>query len=42
MIGPHYEKLAEVQQRMTSQQMLEKIQNRTDNPLHQIVDKLKK
>ena len=42
MLGPHYERLAEVEQRMTSKQMLQKIQNRTDNPLSKVIDKLKK
>ena len=42
MLGPHYERLAEVEQRMTSKQMLQKIQTRSDNPLSKVIDKLKK
>ena len=42
MIGPHYEKLAEIEQRMTAKQMLEKVKNRQDNPLSRVVDKLKR
>jgi hypothetical protein len=42
MIGPHYERLAEIEQRMTAKQMLEKMKNRPDNPLSRVIDKLKK
>ncbi len=42
MIGPHYERLAEMEQKMTGKQLLEKIKNRPDNPLTRIVDKLKR
>jgi hypothetical protein len=42
MIGPHYERLAEIEQRITAKQMLEKIKQRPDNPLSRVIDKLKK
>ena len=42
MIGPHYQRLAEAQRQLTGKQMLERIQARTDNPLLNIVDKLKR
>ena len=42
MIGPHYERIAEIEQRMTAKQMLEKIKHRPDNPLSRVIDKLKK
>ncbi len=42
MLGPHYERLAEVEQRMTGKQLLDKIKTKTDNPLIKIVDKLKR
>lgn len=42
MIGPHYERLAEIEQRMTAKQMLEKMKNRPENPLSRVLDKLKK
>ena len=42
MLGPHYERLAEVEQRMSSKQLLKKLQTHTDNPLQQVIDKLKK
>lgn len=42
MIGPHYERIAEIEQRITAKQMLEKIKNRPDNPLSRVIDKLKK
>jgi hypothetical protein len=42
MIGPHYERLAEMEQKMTGKQLLDKIKSRPDNPLSRIVDKLKR
>ena len=42
MIGPHYQRLAEAQKQLTGKQMLERIQARTDNPLLDVIDKLKK
>ena len=42
MIGPHYERLAEMEQKMTGKQLLDKIKSRPDNPLTRIVDKLKR
>jgi hypothetical protein len=42
MIGPHYEKLAEIENRLTAKQILEKIRTRPDNPLTRILDKLKR
>jgi hypothetical protein len=42
MIGPHYERLAEIEQRMTAQQLLEKVRQRPDNPLSRVIDKLKR
>ena len=42
MIGPHYQRLAETQKQLSGKQMLERIQARTDNPLLNIIDKLKR
>ncbi len=42
MIGPQYQRLAEIQQKMTGKQMLQRMQNRRDNPLTRIVQKLKR
>lgn len=42
MIGPHYEKLAEIEHRLTSKEMMTRLQSKIGNPLNQIVDKLKK
>lgn len=42
MIGPHYERLAEMEQKMTGKQLLDKIRTKPDNPLTRIVDKLKR
>ena len=42
MIGPHYQRLAEIEQRMTAKQMMEKMKSRPENPLSRVVDKLKR
>lgn len=43
MIGPHYEKIAEVENKLNARQLLQKIQSRSQlNPLTQVIDKLKK
>ena len=42
MIGPHYQRLAEAQKQLSGKQMLDRIQSRTDNPLLNIIDKLKR
>lgn len=42
MIGPHYERLAEIEKKLTAKQILEKVTNRNENPINKVIDKLKK
>jgi hypothetical protein len=42
MIGPHYEKLAEIEHRFTAKQMMAKMGSKNDNPLTHVIDKLKR
>ena len=42
MIGPHYQRLAEAERQITGKQMLQRVQNHTNNPLTMVIDKLKR
>ncbi len=42
MIGPHEERIAQVDYQLTAGKMLQKIQARTDNPLNRVLEKLKR
>ena len=43
MIGPHYEKIAEVENKLNARQLLQKIQSRSQsNPLNQVIEKLRR
>ena len=42
MIGPHYERIAEVDNRLTAKELMYKFKSKVDNPLGRVLDKLKR
>jgi hypothetical protein len=41
-MGPHYERMAKITKRISSDEMLERIRNKEENPLNYYIDKFKK